>query len=204
MPMELDLTLGSKVERMDRWLENARRKLNASDIALLIELIYSFDIDSLPPCPGHGTAREVIERYLAECECGFASSPISGPRLRRTLNETFGVNLDALSALEGSRISLFSKNQWMLRQETDLFIVHTGAGDIDVRIYPTSYFWMSYPSDALPEDYMHAMLLLGYDYDENSSSHSYCSPSGEAVPDSFKGRTIQTLRQMIARSFSIR
>ena len=139
MPMELDLTLGSKVERMDRWLENARRKLNASDIALLIELIYSFDIDSLPPCPGHGTAREVIERYLAECECGFASSPISGPRLRRTLNETFGVNLDALSALEGSRISLFSKNQWMLRQETDLFIVHTGAGDIDVRIYPTSY-----------------------------------------------------------------
>lgn len=213
MPKEFErAALGTKAERMDRWMRTVGRRPSASDLIQLIELIYGFDMDTLPASPTQGSAREVIEGYLEECGSSGLSgssgssdssgSSISGRELRQRLNLAFGVNLDALSALEGERISLYSKNQWMLRDDTDLFIVHTGKGDVDVRIYPTPYFWLRTKAEALPDDFMHDMLILGYDFDEGTSSHYYCSPGGEAVPDEFKGKTIHTLRRMIARSFS--
>ncbi|THF74141.1 hypothetical protein [Cohnella fermenti] len=201
MTIDYDAASGSQTERMDRWLIAAsEHKLNADNIIRLIKLVFRIDVGGLPFSPSGESAREIIRNYMDLCRS--ESVPLSGAGLRATLNLALGVNLDALSALEGSRISIYSKNQWMIRQETDLFIVHTGAQDIDVRIYPTPFFWMSYTGDSLPDEYMTDMLLLGYDFDEDSSSHFYRNPTGGPVDDAFKGRTIQILRRALAGVFS--
>ena len=65
---------------------------------------------------------------------------MTGVDIRGMINQIFGINLNGVSSLEGAGISLYSKGQWVLQSDKDLFVVYTGSGDLDVKVFPTEYF----------------------------------------------------------------
>lgn len=197
MATELDNRFRTRAERMDLRIDSCAAGMSTIDMIAIVRDIYGIDLSAVPTSAGQLATHDAIEAYLAG-----RNYKTTGPEVRVMINETFGINLDALSALEGGRISLFSKGQWILRQESDLFIVDTGTGDVDVTISPTSCFTETTGERALPSELANALIGLGYSYDADKGSCYYCNPSGEAVPDAFKGRTIAAIAQTIKQACS--
>ncbi|MEC0240562.1 hypothetical protein P4H66_11925 [Paenibacillus dokdonensis] len=127
---------------------------------------------------------------------------ITGPEIRSMLNQLFGVNLDAISSLENARISLFSKDQWIVQHEHDLFVVYTGEGDVDVKVYPTSYFVEQTGQNELPAELRHTLQSLGYQLDAKRTSCYYADPGGQAVTDAFKGQTMGAIIATIRSTYA--
>ncbi|AZN41163.1 hypothetical protein [Paenibacillus albus] len=175
----------TKAAQMDKLIEASAANIRSTELLAIIRQIFNIDLRTLPLTP---LPQSVLDTYLEQ-----AAGAAAGPDVRRTLNETLAINLDALSALEGARISLFSKDNWMLQQQDDLFVVHTGAGDVDVTITPTAYYAQQSGSNSMPQELSEALVLLGFTYDQASQSCSYADPSGEPVSDAFKGQTMRTL-----------
>ncbi|MDQ0060226.1 hypothetical protein [Paenibacillus harenae] len=187
--------LMTKAEAMDNLLVSYEEGVSSSDIMNSIHQVFKFDLESTPYLPT--PPRAAIEAYLEHC-----GNKVTGAEIRKMINQTFGINLDALSALEGARISLYSKNQWMIQHDKDLFAVHTGTGDIDVSIFPTDYFAEQTGSGELPIELINAFISLGYCCEENKASCYFSNPSGEPVPDAFKGQTIMAIISVIKHSYS--
>ncbi|MFC4810197.1 hypothetical protein [Paenibacillus sp. GCM10023250] len=185
----------TKSETMDMRL-SALDAVSSAAVLAIVEELYGLDLASVPAPPGAPHPREAVSAFLA-AHAGRAA----GSELRAMINAAYGINLDALSALEGKRISLYSKGQWMLRADDDLFVVQTGEGDVDVVIYPTGYYADIAGSRALPAELTEALVRLGY-ADNGPAGCSYANPDGEAVPDAFKGRTMAALLDIIRRSFA--
>ncbi|WP_156889978.1 hypothetical protein [Planococcus lenghuensis] len=132
---------------------------------------------------------EYITRQRAELTCDG---------IRQMINRIFSINLDGISRLEGQRISLYSKRQWVLRQACDLLIVYTGTDDRDVKVIPTKYFSEHTGSDRLPEDLQKALSNLGYRYDEKIGAYYFIATGDDqAVPDTFKGQTLSAVLEAI-------
>ncbi|MDQ0112239.1 hypothetical protein [Paenibacillus harenae] len=187
--------LMTKAEAMDNLLVSYEEGVSSSDIMNCIHQVFKFDLESTPYLPT--PPRAAIEAYLEH-----SGNKVTGAEIRKMINQTFGINLDALSALEGARISLYSKNQWMVQHDKDLFAVHTGTGDIDVSIFPTNYFAEQTGSGELPIELINAFISLGYCCEENKASCYFSNPSGEPVPDAFKGQTIMAIISVIKHSYS--
>lgn len=181
----------TKAEAMDKLMDAYEKGIGSSEIIRIVHQVFHIDLESVPDLPT--APRAAIDAYLEQVE----GQP-SGADIRQLLNRTFRINLDALSALEGSRISLFSKNQWMVRHERDLFVVHTGTGDVDVRISPTNYYVEQTGSGEWPGDLSDDLIALGFRYEENTGSYYYSNPAGEPVPDAFKGQTMSAIRKAVA------
>lgn len=115
----------------------------------------------------------------------------------RIVNLIYGINLPGISSLEDSRISLYSKNQWLLQKDTNLFVVYTGKGDIDVKVYPTPYYIKQTGLTELPQELQNALLNLGFRFDVEKAAYYYQNPSGETVSDSFKGQTLNAIRAVV-------
>ncbi|MBO1510176.1 hypothetical protein [Metabacillus bambusae] len=115
----------------------------------------------------------------------------------RIVNLIYGINLPGISSLEDSRISLYSKNQWLLQKDTNLFVVYTGKGDIDVKVYPTPYYIKQTGLTVLPQELQKALLNLGFRFDVEKEAYYYQNPSGETVSDSFKGQTLNAIRAVV-------
>lgn len=180
---------------MDRLMEGCTPPMGSTDIVNCVKQAFDIDLMKIPVLSGDSNGAEALEGWL-ERRGGRAT----GAEARQAVNEIFGVNLDALSALEGKRISLFSKGQWILRRQEDLFAVHTGTGDADVTITSTSHYRRLAGSDRLPDGLLDALQELGFRSDETAAgSCTYASPIGEAVEDAFKGRTIKTVLDAISR-----
>lgn len=175
----------TKTAQMDKLIEAFGENMDSAELIGIIRQAFNIDFGTLPLTP---LPQSVIDAYLEQ-----AAGAITGPDVRRILNDTLAVNLDALSALEGSRISLFSKGQWMLQQPDDLFAVLTGDGDVDVTIAPTDHYTQQTGSNELPMELREALIQLGYSYNETDYSCRYVEPSGEPVPDAFKGQTMRAL-----------
>jgi hypothetical protein len=131
---------------------------------------------------------EVMDLYLE-----YYGKKIEGPEIRRVINQIFGVNLDGISSLEGSGVSIFSKNQWISQYDNDLFVVHTGLTDVDVWVYPTEYFTEQTGLTELPTGLQNGLMALGFEYSEEKGTLYYANPTGESVPDQFKGHTLGTI-----------
>lgn len=198
----------SKSEMMDKYLDAYEGKISGTVICEAVDSAFGIDLDKAPilkdndiegftSAPGKLSSREVIDLYLQQSD-----EKQTGPVIRQLINKIFGVNLEGISALEGAKISLYSKDQWIVHHEKDLFVVHTGIGDIDVKIYPTTYFIEQTGSAALPEDLQQLLLELGYTYNEEIGSYYYSNPTGEAVPDSFKGKTMRAIGKVVTESFA--
>ncbi|MFU8648729.1 hypothetical protein ACNA06_15585 [Lysinibacillus sp. RSDA_15] len=192
-----------KSEMMDQYLDTYKGKASSTDIWHVVDLIYKINLDETPIVNKEmvGTSafsgREVIDSFLQQY-----AGDITGARVRSILNEMFGVNLDAISSLEGARISLYSKDQWIVQHEKDLFVVHTGAGDIDVKVYSTNYFFEQTGLKELPTNLTHELASIGYYFDDTMDSYYFSNPTGEAVSDAFKGKTMGAILGVIQQSFS--
>jgi hypothetical protein len=134
------------------------------------------------------TKVEVMDKFLRSY-----GSDISGSESRRIINEIFGINLSGIDSLAKARLSLFSKGQWITQNSTDVFVILTGKGDVDVSVGVTSYFVQKTGSDQLPVEIQNFLTNLGFAYKIGTKSYTYTNPSGQSVPDSFKGQLIGKL-----------
>jgi hypothetical protein len=206
--IELDgqIEVMTKVEIMDKYIDSFRKKISSSVICRVMNSIFGFDLDSIPVLSKVAEsfvtsekplARVVIDSYLEEYGKG-----ITGAEIRGMINQIFGINLDAITALEGARISIYSKNQWVIQHEHDLFVVQTGTGDIDVKVFPTKYFTEQTGLKEVPNDLHHSLTRMGFSYHEKIGSYYFLNPTGEAIPDAFKGQTIGAIIEVIRHSYS--
>ncbi|ASF41269.1 hypothetical protein CEH05_19705 [Halobacillus halophilus] len=213
----------SKVEVMDRYLASYGKKVDAKEIPRIVNQIYSIDLERISELgAGNQTypdeiiqgVKESLPKWLDEEDIPSLSKlevldlylasygkKIDGPEIRRVLNQIFGINLDGISSLEGSGVSLFSKDQWISQYDQDLFVVQTGLTDVDVWIYPTDYFTAQTDLEQLPEELQNQLEKLGYRYNEEVGALYYADPDGNSVPDQFKGQTLGTLIQFIQTNY---
>jgi len=195
-----------KAEMMDKYLDSYGKRISSSEICHVVDLMFKINLDETPILSkekeevdgvSSSIGREVIDSHLNQYD-----RDITGAEIRKIINEIFGVNLEAISSLEGARISLYSKGQWIVQHEKDLFVVYTGASDVDVKVFPTNYFTEQTGLVELPSDLQHALTSIGYYFDEKIDSYYFLNPTGEAVPDAFKGKTIGAILGVIQHSFS--
>ncbi|SEM75558.1 hypothetical protein SAMN04489762_0948 [Terribacillus saccharophilus] len=189
-----------KVEIMDEYFDSHQGKITSYEICSIVRTVFDLDLVTKPilgeMSSSENKARMAIDSSLAQYE-----KDVSGAEIRKLINQIFGINLDAVSSLDGSRISLFSKDQWINRQDRDLFVVHTGPGDVDVMIYPTDYFIERTGLKELPEDLKQALINLEFYYDNEVGHYYYADAHKNAVPDAFKGQTIGAILKVIRQSY---
>lgn len=200
-----------KTETMDKYLSSYGKKISSSEICHVVDLIFKINLDKVPILPkakeeadgvSSSTGNELVSKEVIDYYLNQYDGEITGAEIRKIINKIFGVNLDGISSLEGSGISLYSKGQWIVQHEKDLFVVHTGARDIDVKIFPTNYFTEQTGLVELPIDLQHSLTSIGYYFDENINSYYFLNPTGEAVPNEFKVKTMGAILGVIKNSFS--
>lgn len=184
----------NRTDQMDMLLERRIAPVGSADIVDIVRQVFNIDLQAIPALSGALDGAAALDARLEQLDGRTA-----GAEIRQAINEIYGVNLDALSGLDGKRISLYSKGQWILRRDEDLFVVHTGTGDADVAISAASHYRRLTGSERLPAELTEALAKLGYRCSEDGDSCSFESPAGEAVPDSFKGATIMAVLHVISR-----
>ncbi|MDR9853582.1 hypothetical protein RJP21_08215 [Paenibacillus sp. VCA1] len=208
----------NKAELMDAYLQSFDREPTGNVIHGVVQRLFGIDLDHVSLLPEaeheiqaagglqqsgtHPDGSTPVPREIIDIKLATGGKRWSGPEIRRLLNSLFGVNLDAISALDQAKISLFSKGQWVVRKDHDLFVVYTGEGDVDVSVYPTAYFLEQTGMDGLPEDLNQALTDLGYRPDGERKSLYYADPDGRPVPDAFKGQTMGAIMAAIRNSYS--
>lgn len=197
----------SKVATMDHYLTSQGKEISSSIVCEVVKKVFEIDLEQAPILnmskaidlqPNNElTVKVIIDTYIKHFK-----ETTTGEGLRQFINEVFGVNLNAISALDEARISIYSKNQWIVQNEQDLFIIHTCNKDVDVKILPTSYFKKKTKIEGIPNNLQELLKELGYSYDRNEGSCNYSNPSGKAIADTFKGKTIEVVRKVIQESYS--
>lgn len=139
---------------------------------------------------------EVMDLYFG------VNQDLTGSEIRKVINDIYGVNLDGISLLVNARISLFSKGQWILKNDYDLLTVFTDVGDGLVEIYPTAYFTEQTGCFGLPELIQEELAELGFMYDEKTGKSSYTTATGEPVADSFKGQTMGLVVTLLQKYYA--
>lgn len=193
MMLQTDSAL-SKAEMMDQYLKSCGKNVGYTEVQHIVHSLFGIDLETKKVI-SNKSARAALEFYIHQSE------QVSGADIRRTINELFGINLDAISSLEKARISLFSKGQWVIQKENDLFVVHTGLEDVDVKIYSTPYFIEKTGVSGVPEGLQQVLIGLGYSYDNENNYCYYTNPTGEAVPDAFKGQTMGAIMKTIQEAY---
>jgi len=187
-----------KIAQLDSRI-NSQDRPSAEQIIRLVDEVFKVDLKQMPLLPGQAdpglTPAAAIEASLQHAQDRPSAADIRG-----AINQMFGINLDALSALEGKRISLFSKRQWMVRDDSDLFEVRTGDGDADVSVFPTAYLLECLGPGELPM--LEPLTALGFTRNESDGGYYYASADGNAVADAFKGRTMATIMSAIRDNYA--
>ena len=216
----------SKVEKMDRYLKSLGNKTNGKkvretvkvvfvadlnyiseknygsnltvyNIAVMESLRISLNVDSnSSECDAQimaMTKNEVMDRYIEVHEYS-----LTGAECRVLINQIFGVNLDGISGLEHSKVSIYSKGQWILQGDTDLLIVSSSLDDLELYIATTEYFEVTSGSKQFPESLKQKLLSSGFSYDADLNQYVYRNPTNESVPDAFKGQVLGSVLGTIA------
>jgi hypothetical protein len=193
----------TKIEMMDHYLNSYGGNFGYTEVRHIVKSLFGLDLEtktvissefiaSLSLGEASHTSKSILDAYIYQHE-----KKLSGADIRKTINELFGINLDAISSLERARISIYSKGQWIVQKENDLFVVHTGPGDIDVKIFPTAYFAEKTGLTGVPTELQQTLTRLGYSYDNENACSFYNNPTGEAIQDEFKGRTMGAIMKAI-------
>lgn len=192
----------TKIEMMDKYLSSS--EISTSEICTIVNKIFGIDLDDVSILHNKHTesantidARATIDIYLDQDE-----KKMTGEEIRNMLNQIFGINLNAIAALEQERISLYSKGQWVLKNDKDLFIVYTGIEDIDVKVLPTKYFTEQTGLEVLPSELQRILSSIGFYYDKEIQSYYFANPTGKAVTDDFKAQTIGAIVEVIHKFYS--
>lgn len=191
----------SKMNIMDMYVSTFKLPIDGKQICQCVKEIFGIQIDSKYVLPKkrdlrtdyvYGFNVRLIDNYLKELQ-----NQLTGQEIRLLINDIFGINLDAIDSLEKTQISLYSKGQWIVQQASDLFVVHTGIGDIDAWVLPTDYYIEQTGLKELPIQLQQNLSLIGYEYNSDIQGMYYCNPTGEAVEDAFKGRTMRAILSCI-------
>ncbi|MEJ9115400.1 hypothetical protein LAV76_21770 [Bacillus paramobilis] len=205
--LEKGLDRVKKVELMDKHLDSYQGKITSTEICNIVMSIFKFDLTTKPVLSkewimaGAVSSTENIAKMAIDSTLAHYGEKVTGIEIRQLINQIFGINLDAISSLEGARISLFSKEQWVVRDEQDLFVVHTGLGDVDVKIFATDYFTKQTGLEELPKTLQQSLTNFGFSCDKGNGYYYYSNPSEEAIPDAFKGQIIGTILKVIHDSY---
>jgi hypothetical protein len=198
--------IADKVNAMDERIEAMKDRLEGKAICQTVLDVYGIDYcivpvldkEIAPLVKGRPDASiAAIDLYLSRCP-----EPLDGPVIRKMMNGLFGTNLEGIAALSRTRISLFTKGQWIAKKDKDLFAIHTGREDIDVKVIPTLYFVEQTGRDELPEALAARLYALGYRFNEAIGAYYYSNPEGVSVPDAFKGKTIGSINEVTEQYFS--
>ncbi|PFE18917.1 hypothetical protein [Bacillus cereus] len=196
-----------KVELMDKHLDSHQGKITSTEVCNIVMSIFKFDLTTKPVLSKEWilaeavSSTENIAKMAIDSTLSRYGEKVTGIEIRQLINQIFGINLDAISSLEGARISLFSKDQWVVQDDQDLFVVHTGLGDVDVKIFTTDYFTEQTGLEELPKTLQQSLTNFGFSCDEKAGCYYYSNPSGEAIPDAFKGQIIGTILKEIHDSY---
>ena len=137
---------------------------------------------------------EVMDRYIKQQDYA-----LSGAQASLLINQIFGVNLVGISGLEGKQLAISSKGQWIVKSDRDLFILESSLDDVDVSIYAGPYLQEVTGGSELPAPLIAKLTELGFTYNETEQLLYYKNPTGESVPDAFKGQLIGILLGTIAQ-----
>jgi hypothetical protein len=140
---------------------------------------------------------EVMDRYIEVHEYSLSYAEI-----RLLINQIFGVNLDGISGLENSRLSIFSKGQWITHSDLDLFYIHTSNDDSSLDAGKTELNKKKSGSAELPESLKQKLINFGFTYKDETGIASFSNPTGESVPDSLKGQIINAIVTTIQAEYS--
>jgi hypothetical protein len=167
-------------------MEGVRKNLNGnpSDTSLDAQIM------ALPK-------NDVMDKFLSSY-----GNQILGSDLRRVINEIFGVNLDGISNLEHSRLSIYSKGQWELKSDRDIFAISSSKGDVDLYVGASDYYVEKLGTQYLPPDLEAFLFNQGFTYNTDTKLYSYHNESGQSLPDAFKGLVLYTVSDYIKVHFS--
>lgn len=187
----------NKTERMDAIVRNSNDALDGDKICRIVYEAFGIDYCKVPVLEKEigmlvkeddNASTAAIDHYLATRE-----NATDGPGIRKMMNELFGTNLEGIAALSRTRISLYSKGQWIARKDGDLFEIHTGFEDVDVKVIPSAFFSMQTGLHKLPAPLEQALGAFGYTFNYQISAFYYCNPEGRSVPDHFKRQTVNAI-----------
>jgi len=201
------------IEVMDKYINTYGEQISAAKIFNVVSEIFGINLDkvsildkknaeSLQVPTNIDTSITSPSRLAIDMRLSHLKKEITGEEVRKILNQTFGINLDGIASLERQRISLFSKGQWILQNDKDLIIVHTGIEDVDVKILPTDFFTKQTGLEELPIDLQHSLSRLGYRYDEQIRGYFYADPDGQPIPDNFKGQSLGAIIEVIQKLYA--
>ncbi|GAE34481.1 hypothetical protein [Halalkalibacter akibai] len=199
----------SKVELMDLELSTISSDITSTEVCEVITEVYGIvldhvpiykraqnliDISSLTP---EEVSKKVIDAHLTQ-----HGKPLTGMDIRTIINFIFGINLNGISSLEKSGISLFSKGQWISRYDYDLFAVHTGLMDIDVKVCITDRFTELTGLGSLPNELKDSLISHGFTYRTENGDCYLVSSTGDSVADDFKVETMKKIMAVINKSYA--
>lgn len=219
-----------KTEIMDIFLESKHNKANGKKIRNAVNDIFNISLDTIsangegnilstyPADIMEGVRKTLkIDPFSNELDAKIMSmtkvevmdkflhsygTEITGSESRIIINEIFGVNLNGIDSLSKARLSLFSKGQWITQNSTDIFVILTGKGDVDVSVGVTKYFTGKTGTDQLPAEIQDFLINLGFTYQVDTKTYTYTNVTGESVPDSFKGQLIGKLVSYIVDHYA--
>lgn len=193
----------TKIEMMDRLLAPYGNDLTSATIYAVIKKVFDIELDLAPLLAERisdpsatVSSREIIDAHLVQ-----NGAELTGQEVRSMINHYLGVNLDGIASLTKAHISLYTKGQWILQHDTDLVVVHTGVGDIDVTVSSTSFFTEQTGLKGLPADLQQALTELGFTCDAETGSCSHTNPTGQAAPDSFKRQTMGVIIESVKKVY---
>lgn len=195
-----------KIDVMDMYINQYKNKVTSPVIYEAIAQAFKFHLEQVPVLTKDkiGTFEIPPSTNLETCNC-FPSQMIldlylahhyhhvTGADVRTMINHYFGMNLAGIDGLGRTRISLYSKGQWLVKDEKDLFVIHTGTKDIDVKIYGTNYFMQRTGSKDIPAELQYSLINMGYSYNPQLDAYYFSNPSGLTVSNDFKGKTIDAI-----------
>jgi hypothetical protein len=195
-----------KMKRMDAMIRNFSGTLDGYKICRIIYETFGIDYCKMPILEKEigilvkrddNASAAAIDHYLAT-----RKNAADGPGISKMMNQLFGTNLEGIAALSRTRISLYSKGQWIARKDGDLFEIHTGFQDIDVKVIPSAFFTAQTGLHKLPTPLEKALVTLGYTFNYEISAYYYYNPEGQSVSDHFKHQTVRAITAVTNEHYS--
>ncbi|WKA53071.1 hypothetical protein [Planococcus shixiaomingii] len=188
------------VEKMDNYLKTLARDIESTVVCDSVKRVFGIDIDLAPLLHSDYVhleyPRAAIDSYLQQ------HGIKEGHEIRSMIKQLFGINLTGIAELHQDRISLYSKDQWIVKNNKSLIHVHTGKNDVDVKILPTAYFTEHTGLVELPQTMQDALAPLGYSYHRKEQAYYYSELDGLPVSGEFKVQTMKTIAKIIKQHYA--
>ncbi|AIY04557.1 hypothetical protein Plano_0592 [Planococcus sp. PAMC 21323] len=214
-----------KAEVMDYYLVSFGKKLKGNEVRRAVEEVFLVDLNTISK-KDYGSRLDVyLDDIMKSLRVSLKEEPTSkvkdekimdmsknkvmdrylkvhgyvltGAESRKLINYIYGVDLEGISKLEYLQIAIYSKGQWIIKSDKDLFLLKSSLDDVAVSIETTPYFKELTGSDQLPASLKSKFLEMGFTYKEDTNLLYYKDPAGKSVSDEFKGLVMGHLIQTV-------